>query len=240
MEYQYYLGLSLKAQGTVDRSPGGVHGRGRAGTGGVQQRVFRDGRHPQAEQGLHSGPAGVGTMPPGQFPPRPGSTWKRVSCTRLCRSTTRPLPIFKQAGEMDAELMQAVYYNIAAVYFEQQQFEAARRMFEQAIAVDPQSPAAVNARRSIDNLAKAAKGQRKFYFSTTLGWGHDTNLPLEPREAVVGRARGPAVGQGRPVSGFFAQQRLPFHQRKGLRTEFGLSSAYHRLQGVVRKQPSRA
>lgn len=168
LEYQYYLGLSLKAQGLFKEALAVF-------TGVVEQDPveFNNGFFEMAD--IHKqNKVYIQALQVLDDAAQAAPTKARVYMEKgfvhqALGEYEQAIANFNKAGEMDPELMQAVYYNIAAVYFEQRHFELARQTFEKSIAVDPQSPAAANARKSIDNLATAKKAQRKFYFSTTLG-----------------------------------------------------------------------
>ena len=95
---------------------------------------------------------------------------------------------FNKAKDIDPVLSQAACYNIAAVYFAKEDYEQSEELFRKAIELNPDSGAALNAKQSIENIKKAkAIHQKLWSFSSTLAWGYDSNVPLDPLSSVVQR-----------------------------------------------------
>lgn len=189
LEYRFYLGLSLKALDRFDESLAIFDAIvARAPTDFVRaylEMASIHTHHQRHQQALDVLAAGARAAPDNAR-----IILEKGFVFRIQGDYDQAVASFQRAGEMDADLLQAALYNVAAVYFEQKQFDRARDMFEQAIAVDPQSPAAVNARRSMDNIANAQRATRRAYFSASLGWGVNSNIPLDPRQGALGRPLG--------------------------------------------------
>jgi len=89
---------------------------------------------------------------------------------------------FKKAKELDPDLAQVACYNIAVAYYETDRFDMAEEMFLTAIASNPETATAENARQSIRNLKGAKRARRPWYLSTSLSWGYDDNVLLQALE----------------------------------------------------------
>lgn len=89
---------------------------------------------------------------------------------------------FNKAKDLDPELTQVVYYNIAVVYFETEQFDRAEQEFVKAIDVNPETAVAENARQSINNVKLAKRARKPWNLSASVGWSYDDNVLLQALE----------------------------------------------------------
>ncbi len=132
---------------------------------------------------------------------------------------------FNKAKDLEPKMLQAVYYNIAAVYFEAEAFDRAGEMFTKAIEVDPATPIAANARQSIINVRGAKRARRPLYVSASFAWGYDDNVLLKPLEqaAVISPVTGQALNEGDEFQTFLLRGGYKFINRKNIEVGAGYS-----------------
>jgi tetratricopeptide (TPR) repeat protein len=131
---------------------------------------------------------------------------------------------FNKAKDLDPAMLQIARYNIAAVYAETEDFNKAEEMFDKAIQVDPDTPIAENARKSIVNVKAAKKARKPWQLSASFSWGYDDNVLLKPLEqAAITAATGETLDEGDQYQNFIASGSLNFINRKDLEIGAGYS-----------------
>ena len=111
---------------------------------------------------------------------------------------------FNTAKDVYPKFTQIAYYNIASVHFEAEEFDRAEEMFNKAIAVNPNTAIAQNARQSLINIKGARKARRPWYLSASLSYGYDDNVFLKPLEQVdIVSATGDVLDEGDEFQTFF-------------------------------------
>ena len=102
---------------------------------------------------------------------------------------------FDRAKMLDPKLTQMVTYDKGAIYLETETFDRAEEMFSEAIDVNPETPLAESARQAISNVKIQKRTHKPWYVTTSLTWGYDDNVPLNPLEGLTPGA-GPVADEG--------------------------------------------
>ncbi len=83
---------------------------------------------------------------------------------------------FNKAKDLEPKMLQLIYYNIGAAYFEAEAFDKAEEMFAKSIEVNPDTSVAQNARQAIVNARGAKKARRPWYLSGSFTLSYDDNV----------------------------------------------------------------
>ena len=139
------------------------------------------------------------------------------------RDYEKALQSFERAKELDASLTQLSSYMIGITFFEEEAFGRATEMLNKAIELDPETPVAENARRTIPNIETAAWARKPWYLTTYFNWGYDDNVPLDPLEDVGVTPIGLPSGKGDQFQTLFLSGGYKFLNRKDLEIGVGYS-----------------
>lgn len=189
LEYQYYLGLTHSAmnrnkealdvfEAIVEKAP--VEGL----------NAYFEMAAIYTKQGKYDEALDVLNRAENVSPENPRVSFERALVYKKLGDFDTAIHGLNQAKSMDPGLSQVIDYNIAGIHFEKGEFREAEGMFEQAIAADPDSILAENARQSLANLDRAKRARKPWYIWSSLVWGYDTNVPLDAREGVAIRLEG--------------------------------------------------
>ncbi len=96
---------------------------------------------------------------------------------------------FNKALELDPTLSQNVSYNLGLVYFDNNQYDKARRMFVMVIQEKPGSPLAEYAQRAIESMNYRMKTDKPWSVYAYIGHSYDDNLSEDPAEPSGGNKK---------------------------------------------------
>jgi tetratricopeptide (TPR) repeat protein len=148
---------------------------------------------------------------------------KGYACQRL-KDYDKAIENFNKAKDLDPKLTQVACYNIAAVYYEVEEFDRSEEMFYKAIEVDPSTVTAEHARKSIINLKGARKARKPWYASVSFNYGYDDNVLQKPLEqATIVSATGETLDEADQFQTFLLTGGVKFINRKDLEIGAGYS-----------------
>jgi tetratricopeptide (TPR) repeat protein len=124
---------------------------------------------------------------------------------------------FNKAKELEPKMAQVLDYNIAAVYFDAEEFDRAEQIFTKVIELDPTTATAEHARQSIVNVRGAKRARRALYLAASFSWSYDDNVLLKALEqAAVVSATGESLDESDQFQSLLFRGGYKFVNRKDL------------------------
>jgi tetratricopeptide (TPR) repeat protein len=108
-----------------------------------------------------------------------------------------------------------------ATYLEEEKFDRAEEMFKKAVELDPATPLAESARKTLPRIEEAAWARKPWYLITSFNWGYDDNVARDPLEEVSGGPVTGGTGKGDQYQTFFLRTGYKFLNLKDYEAGMG-------------------
>ncbi len=120
-----------------------------------------------------------------QKDPRDGSAWYFLGLTRQkLNQYNASIEMFEKAARFDPDLEQSSRYHIGRAYYQTRRTAKARQAFNQAIALDPKSDTAGQARQLLRQMRQGHPLQKDYSFTAGVGFIYDDNLSSRSQDLI--------------------------------------------------------